>query len=116
MLVHDDFTLEDQGLFWLARFHHTIDMERLLTLKPQLEDRIPFINKALVVDLSAVDFLDSAAVGVLALLFRHINAKKLKMAFTGAQPQAEAVLEIVGLSDHVPLFYDLHDAEQFLTS
>ncbi len=114
MLTHDDFTLEEDEKLYIASFLRSIDMERLLKLKPALESHTSVIDKPLLVDLQRVDFLDSAAVGVLAVLFRHTQKQGLGIAFSGAQPQAEAVLSMVGLSDLVPLFANQNEAKAYL--
>jgi anti-anti-sigma factor len=85
-------------------------MDRLLTLKPLIEEQALQIRKSLLVDLTAVDFLDSAAVGVLAILYRQVYKHKLRMAFINPQPQAEAVLSMVGLSEMVPGYASKEEA------
>lgn len=114
MLTHEDFTLRESDRLCTATFQRSIDMERMMTLKPELEARAEQINKPLIVDMTAVDFLDSAAVGILAILFRQTQKQGLGIAFAGAQPQAEAVLAMVGLSDLVPLFENRVLAEAYL--
>lgn len=114
LLAHEDFTLQDQGAFISADFLCTIDMDKLLVLKPLVEASLTHINKPLVIDLAAVTFLDSAAVGLLAILFKHTQRQNLGIALCCAQPQAEAVLSMVGLTDFAPHFAQRDEAEKYL--
>jgi anti-anti-sigma factor len=114
MLNHPDFIIEDHHSFFIARFLCSIDMDKLLTLKPVVEAHLPLIQKNLLVDLEHVSFLDSAAVGILVILMRHVRQIGQKIVIFQAQPQAEAVLHIVGLSDYVPLALDQSEAEKTL--
>jgi anti-anti-sigma factor len=94
----------------VASFHHNLDMEMLLRLKPEMERILPKIDTTLLIDLKRVDFLDSSAVGVIALFFRHTQTQKLDMAIVHANPQPEAVLAMVGLTDYVSLYPDVKTA------
>lgn len=114
MLVHDAFTLEEQDAICVARFLRNVDMDTVMQLKPLIEEQGTLITKSLLVDLQHVDFLDSAAVGVLASLFRCVHKRGLKMVFVHAQPQAQAVLEMVGLSAYVPHYARDDEARAYL--
>lgn len=107
-------TLQTHDDYVLATFHQDVDMEVMLTIKPEVDRLLPQIDKAVIVDLERVGFLDSSAIGLLAMFFRHTQTRALKMMIAAAQPQPEAVLGMVGLSDHVPLYRHLKDAEAAL--
>jgi anti-sigma B factor antagonist len=58
-----------------------------------------------VVDLSRVDFLDSAGVGVLVGLFKNARARGGRARFCGLTPGVRTVLEIIQL-DRIFEIYD----------
>ncbi len=100
----------------LAIFHHDIDMETMLDLKPRLDSLLAPIVKPVIIDLQRVAFLDSSAVTILAMFFRHVQSRHLPMCIAAAQPQPEAVLGMVGLSDHVAVFASLTEAKKAFTA
>jgi anti-sigma B factor antagonist len=61
-----------------------------------------------VVDLSGVQFLDSAGVGVLVGLFKHARGRGGRARFCGLTPGVRSVLELIQL-DRIFEIYD--DAE-----
>ena len=58
-----------------------------------------------VVDLSGVDFLDSAGVGVLVGLFKHARLRGGRARFCGLTPGVRSVLELIQL-DRIFEIYD----------
>ena len=100
----------------LARFNHDLDMEVMLALRSDIDRLLPQIDKPIIVDLANVSFLDNGAVGMLTLFFHHAQKHGLSMLIVAAQPQPAAVLGMVGLSDHVPLYSSLEAAENALTA
>ena len=75
-----------------------------------MEKALAQIDLPLIIDLAAVHFLDSSAIGVMALMFRHCQERHLPMAIFNANPQPEAVLAMAGLSDYVTVYPDLKSA------
>jgi len=67
----------------------------------------------IVVDLSGVDFLDSAGVGVLVGLFKHARLRGGRARFCGLTPGVRLVLELIQL-DRIFEIYD--DAAEALRS
>lgn len=115
MMSEQNLTLHTHDGYVLAQFHHDLDMEVMLSLKPEIDRLLPQIRLPLLIDLEHVHFLDSSAIGLLAMFFRHAQAHHLPIMIVAAQPQPEAVLGMVGLSDHVPLYGSLSEAETALT-
>ena len=58
-----------------------------------------------VVDLTGVDFLDSAGVGVLVGLFKHARLRGGRARFCGLTPGVRSVLELIQL-DRIFEIYD----------
>lgn len=85
-------------------FQGDITMDSALPLRHQKNAPWLLADKHLLVDLSAVNFLDSCAVGLLVDMFHNQRHHGLKLGLAGLQPQAEAVLDLVGLLAHVSTF------------
>jgi anti-sigma B factor antagonist len=58
---------------------------------------------AVVLDLSAVTFLDSSGVALLLAIARRAEQEGWRLSITGTPPQAHGVLELCGLLDVLPL-------------
>ena len=95
-------------------FNENLDMDKMLALRPEIEELMPSINKPLLINLKAVDFLDSSAVGILALFYKNCYKINQKIAFLHPTPQAQAVLSMVGLGDLVPSFESTEEAISYL--
>lgn len=59
-----------------------------------------------VIDLSGVEFIDSAGVGVLVALFKNSRLKGGRARFCGLTPGVRSVLEIIRLDQIFELFDD----------
>lgn len=108
------FTLENHPEFFHGIFNESLDMDKMLALRPDIDALMPTINKPLLINLKAVDFLDSSAVGILALFYKHCYKINQKIAFLHPTPQAQAVLSMVGLGDLVPSFESTEEAISYL--
>jgi anti-sigma B factor antagonist len=64
----------------------------------------------LVLDMSAVSFLDSAGVGALVSLFVHRRNQGKSFAIAGLTKQGIAVLQVAGLMKLLPNFATVEDA------
>lgn len=107
---HPALTIERFSDYIRVTFLQDVNMDVMLRLKPQIESVLPQLDRVIIIDLAAVHFLDSSAVGMIAILFRHAQYWRRPIAFIAANPQPEAVLAMVGLSDYVPLYADLKTA------
>jgi anti-sigma B factor antagonist len=63
-----------------------------------------------VVDLSAVEFIDSAGVGVLVALFKNARLRGGRARFCGLTPGVRGVLEIIRLDQIFEIFDDVEAA------
>lgn len=63
-----------------------------------------------VVDLSEVEFLDSAGVGVLVSVFKNARASGASAAFAGLQPSVRAVLALIRLDSLFDVYPDAESA------
>jgi anti-anti-sigma factor len=85
----------------VTRLHGKLSLETvhnfIQTLRPEPAQR-------LVLDMSGVSFLDSAGVGALVSIFvtRRNNGKSLALA--GLTQQGNAVMQVAGLTNLLPIF------------
>jgi anti-sigma B factor antagonist len=82
----------------------------LETVNEFIQRMRPELAQHLVLDLSAVNFLDSAGVGGLVSLFvnRRSHGKTLALAALG--PQASAVVTVAGLQKLLPIYKTVEEA------
>ena len=63
-----------------------------------------------VLDLSLVDFMDSAGLGVLLSILRQVTSEEGDLALSGLSPQVRYLLEIVRMHKIVDIYNDLGEA------
>lgn len=86
----------------------------LETVHSFLQSTRPERAKALILDMSRVQFIDSAGVGALVQLFVHRRGLKQKFALAGLTNQGRAVIEVCGLLKLIPCYATVAEAEQHL--
>lgn len=64
----------------------------------------------LILDLSAVSFLDSAGTGALVQLFVHRRNVGQTFALAGLSMQSSAVMQVAGLTKLLPIYSSLDEA------
>jgi anti-anti-sigma factor len=111
---NDHVTLEAAPDCAVIQFLGDLDMNVMMQVRPALEPLLAEIRTPIFVDLSKVEFLDSSAVNLLALVFQTVRKNHQSMAIVGAGDQPAAVIEMVGLSDYVPMVADLTEAKAAL--
>ena len=68
-------------------------------LAPHLETAKP----RLILDFSAVNYVDSAAIGCLMDLYRRTSAKKGRIALCGLMERVERMLRMTGAHEFIPM-------------
>ncbi len=77
-----------------------------------LKSTRPESAKALILDMSRVEFIDSAGVGALVQLFVHRRGLKQKFALAGLRQQGKAVIEVCGLLKLFPCYDSVAEARE----
>lgn len=67
-------------------------------------------HRLVVVDLTAVSFIDSTGLSALILGQRQQHEHGADLSLVGLQPQVEKVLEVTGLNEVFPIYDDVEDA------
>jgi len=88
----------------------------LETVHQFLKQMRPESAAALILDMSEVEFIDSAGVGALVQLFVHRRGLKQKFALAGLRQQGRAVIEVCGLLKLIPCYASVDEARQSLNS
>ncbi|HEY2459726.1 MAG TPA: STAS domain-containing protein [Candidatus Acidoferrum sp.] len=65
---------------------------------------------SLILDMSGVNFLDSAGVGALVQIFVHRRSKSQKFALAALTTQGNAVMTVAGLLKYLPAFATVAEA------
>jgi anti-anti-sigma factor len=63
-----------------------------------------------VIDMSGVDFIDSACIGSLVTFLIEIDKLGGKLMLAGCQPNVEELLKITGLTTHISLLASVEEA------
>ncbi|RMH33520.1 MAG: anti-sigma factor antagonist [Nitrospirae bacterium] len=64
----------------------------------------------IILDFSDVTWVDSAGLGKLLLTYHHLNRKKVGISIVNPKPEVHEVLELVKLSQIVPIYLSIDDA------
>ncbi len=76
----------------------------------QVKQRVEGGARLMVMDLSAVSYLDSASIGCLMDVHRLLQEKGGTLRLSGLQPRVETMISMTGVHKIVPLHRDEEDA------
>lgn len=91
-----------------------IDLLFLARLQAVLLDELTAPARAVILDLTRVDFLAAGAVGVLAGAQRRAAARRIELHLVGAQRMVHRVFELTGLTGLLPCHPTVPDALRLL--
>jgi anti-sigma B factor antagonist len=102
-LAEIDFTDHDRCV--VARLQGEIDQSNTRMLGEALTDGLANESMALVLDLSEIDYFDSAGIQLIYELRGNLEARgqQLRLVIPAGSP-SRAALELAGVSRHVALF------------
>lgn len=93
------FSVDDShGKFTVLSVAGEIDIATAPSLRMHLHDLIEQAKLRLIVDLEAVDFLDSTGLGVLVSALKRVRGDQGDLALVCTRPQILKVFDITGLS------------------
>lgn len=109
-----DASFEREGELSLLRLQGEIDLHaspqlREILLKASDNGKIP-----LLIDFSAVEYIDSSGLATFIEYLRGGNGKSRKMAFCALQPRVRMVFELVRLHELFKLCATLDEGREFL--
>ncbi|OLZ12314.1 STAS domain-containing protein [Sulfobacillus thermosulfidooxidans] len=86
-----------QGNRILVAIHGDLDLTTAAPLREALDELLDrYREKALVLDLSEVEFIDSSGLGVILGRYRRMGNRPLSLV--GVKPSVKAVLELAGIT------------------
>lgn len=87
-----------------------VDFDAAPALKQNILRQIDEGSRHLVIDLSAADFIDSTAIGVLVGALKRLQDCNGSLALVCTNDNIRNVFEIVGLDDMIPMHRSRDDA------
>ncbi|AUW93624.1 MAG: anti-sigma factor antagonist [Sulfobacillus thermosulfidooxidans] len=91
-----------QGRRILVAVNGDLDLTSAAPLRDALDELLErYRDKALVLDLSDVEFIDSSGLGVILGRFRKMGDRPFSLV--GVRPSVKAVLELAGITDLLPV-------------
>jgi anti-sigma B factor antagonist len=85
-----------------------------LNTAPQLRDKLAEVTsrkaEVVIVDLGAVEFLDSTGLGVILTAWKEVTAQGCALAVVSPQPRITRIFEITGLNLSIPVCVSLEAA------
>jgi anti-sigma B factor antagonist len=92
-------TRETSGNATIVRVRGDVDVATSPQLRAELQTAIDAGTKEVVVDVSAMDFIDSAGLGVLIGALKRAREADVRLVLRGVQPSPRKVLGITGLDE-----------------
>jgi anti-sigma B factor antagonist len=105
--ISDDLIEGNARVFRVAG---EIDFDGAPQLKRRIVSRIEAGDRQLIVDLSAVEFIDSTAIGVLVGALKRLSADGGTLAVVCDNEDVRSIFETVGLENVIPLHHSQEDA------
>jgi len=96
--------------------YHAKGKLSLETVSSFIQQLRPDESPKLVLDLSGVNFLDSAGVGALVSLFVNRRNQGKVLALAALLPQAKAVVMVAGLHNMLPIYASMEEAANGMKS
>lgn len=109
-------SVEDRGSYSVVHLHGRITIESDMVRLETLFDHagVPE-GKPVVVDLSGVNFIDSAGLGELVALNRRAVAAGGKLVLAAARGKVKDLLELTQIGQLIPLAPTMIEGEEILT-
>lgn len=102
--------------YTLLMVHGEIDIFTGPRLEYEIEALIKAAPAPLIVDMCAVDFCDSWGLNVVVRAQRLATERGVRIGLVGLTPQVRMVFHVTGVEHFVPVYRDLRNAVQELTT
>lgn len=113
MHVKVDASKDKPGFFILTPFG-PIDSDTYLDFNDQVTPLLQSSTKGIVLDLSNVDYISSAGLGVLFTMKKFLKQYQGELLFTNLKPQIKKLFEIVNALPKETLFKNNEEADAYL--
>lgn len=111
-----DLDIRDQQGVCYLQFSGSLDFETVGPLRERLKSEVSDQFDAIIVDLKAVEFLDSTGVGLFASLLKKAHSHNKEFAIVIQNGQPRSVFNLIGFDDLVTYYEDTQDALDALAS
>jgi anti-sigma B factor antagonist len=108
--------VEERGDVAVLAVSGEVDVATVPRLREQLHGLVASGTPRIVVDLDAVDFLDSTGLGVLVGALKRVRANGGELALVCTAPRIRKVFEVTGLTKVFALFDTVDEAASGSTS
>jgi len=78
----------------------------------QFKEKVPLINKPVIIDLKNVTYLDSRGLGTLVFLFTHIKKAGQKLYLTGIQDEVLKIMKLTALDTIFSIYPSVESAQK----
>ena len=96
--------VEERGEVSVLAVSGEVDVATVPRLREQLHALVASGTPRIVVDLDAVDFLDSTGLGVLVGALKRVRNNGGELALVCTSPRIRKVFEVTGLTGHLTIF------------
>lgn len=100
----------------IAQLVGRLDLSRAMDLEAMITTRLEEEPCPLVINLSRMSYLPSAGVGALLNIHRFATANKLKVALAEVPREVKRLLDVVEITQLLPVFEDQSEAVDALKS
>jgi anti-anti-sigma factor len=106
-----ELEIEERGEVVVARLSGELDIAGAQGIGERIHDAVPTSARALVIDFSSLDFIDSSGIAMLFGLARKLGSRRqqLRVVATSGKPVAR-VLDIVEFDRAAPVHETLDEA------
>jgi len=106
MLDIPKFTIKEDETITIINFNCDLDASVIPSIRKEINQCQTLESNSIIIDLSAVSFLDSHAIGLFASLLKKANTNNNQLAFSGTEGQPKSVLSMVGFNNNLVKYYD----------
>jgi len=110
------FSFEQHDEFVVARLPASLSLANATAVRSRLERHIQDESAELIVDLSAVEFIDSSGLAALLATCRAARSWGGDIVLAGPQPRVQALIELTRLDDVVDVVTGVTEASGRLAS
>lgn len=99
-----DIHVLEKDSFHIASVIGRVDAMNAMDFEKKVKDLIAQGAKTIVMDMTALEYINSAGIRSILLLAKSIRSSKGKMCFAGMQPSVEEVFDISGFKSLFTIF------------
>lgn len=111
-----DITIQQRQGAVSLQLNGSLDIYTSLDLKTKIEETVETYQKALIIDLTNVEYVDSSGIGTLIKGLNITKEKDVAFAIVGVQPSIEKVFKVAGLLSFFTILTQKEYDEQYPAS